>query len=99
MATQPWMFVRELETLEHPGIDTVLDRLETGGLRALVLGDLWFQDGTPGFAPHRELYVGLSRTPPEVPAGAEPRAAVVAEAIRRALARGFEVYLHDWGQG
>lgn len=96
---RPWMFVRELETLEKPGIDPVLDRLEAGGIRDIVLGDLWFKDGTPGFAPTVELYGGCSRVPPPVPPGAQERTGVVAEAIRRAHARGFGVYLHDWGHG
>lgn len=92
-----WMFVRELETLETVGIEAVLDRLESGGVRTLVLGDLWFKDGTPAFEPRRSHYLGLSRSPASLPPRGAARAEIVASAIRRARERGFEVYLHDWG--
>jgi hypothetical protein len=94
----PWMFVRELETLETEGMERVLERLEAGGIRAIVLGDLWFKDGTPAFAPRLEQYRGLRRQPPLLPPGAEGRARLVERAIALARERGFAVYLHDWGQ-
>lgn len=72
------MFVRELETLEAPGMPAVLDRLEAGGVRSLVLGDLWFKDGTPGFEPDLGRYRGLSNQPPRVLPGAEGRVRLVA---------------------
>lgn len=96
---RPWMFVRELDSLETEGMSAILDRLEAGGIDTVVLGDLWFKDGTPGFAPNPAHYVGLAHQPAALPAGAEARAAVVAEAVGLAHRRGFRVYLHDWAHG
>jgi hypothetical protein len=92
-----WMFVRELETLETVGIEALLDRLESGGVKALVLGDLWFNDGTPAYEPNLTHYQGLTRRPAPLTGRGAERAEMVAGAIRRARERGFEVYLHDWG--
>lgn len=91
------MFVRNLETLEREGMPAVLDRLEAAGIRNVVLGDLWFADGTPAFAPNPDRYRGLKHAPPALPAGSEGRAATVAAAVRLARERGFGVYQHDWG--
>jgi hypothetical protein len=91
------MFIRELRSLEQEGIETILDRLASGGVQAIVLGDLWFEDGTPAYQPNRGLYRGLELQPSEIPPGLAERGAVVGHAIRTARERGFEVYLHDWG--
>jgi hypothetical protein len=93
------MFVRQLETLEDSGFPRVLDRLEAGGINSIVVGDLWFRDGCPGFAPDLTHYRGLDRRPPEVPSGAEGRVEAVARSFRVAVERGFRIYLHDWGHG
>src|ERR1051325_6500805 len=92
----PWMFVRELESLETEGIDAILDRLEAGGIRTVVLGDLWFKDGTPAFDPTPARYDGLRKRSAPLPPAASGRAQTVAAAIQRARRRGFGLYLHDW---
>jgi hypothetical protein len=93
-----WTFVRELETLETEGIDRILDRLEIGKVQAIVLGDLWFKDGTPAFDPDPAKYRSSSKRPAALPARTAARARTIEAAIETARARGFEVYLHDWGQ-
>lgn len=94
---RPWMFIRELESLEQEGIEAILDRLATGGIQALVLGDLWFKDGTPSYQPNRALYAGLKHQPSDVPPRLAERGTVIGHAIRVARERGLQVYLHDWG--
>lgn len=92
-----WMFVRELKTLEAEGIESILDRLGGLGVSAIVVGDLWFEDGAPAFEPNLSHYQGLVRRPAAFPARSAARAEAVARSIRLARERGFEVYLHDWG--
>lgn len=94
---RPWMFIRELKTLEQEGIEPILDRLEAGGIKGLVLGDLWFEEGAPVFQPNRSLYAGLTLQPSDLPTRLEERGATIGAAIRTARQRGFDVYLHDWG--
>jgi len=91
------MFVRELKTFETEAFEGILDRLQTGGVTAIVVGDLWFEDGTPAFDPDLSYYEGLARRPSPLPTRSVARGEAVARAIRSARDRGLEVYLHDWG--
>ncbi len=97
MSLDIWMFMGRIDAFEKEGAENVLDRLESAGIRTLVLGDLIF-DKAPAYPTTSELYKDCNTTPPEMPPENAPRFETLQRAIEQAKKRGFSVYLHDWGQ-
>ena len=98
MSLDMMLFVGRIDVFREQGIDVVLDRVQSAGIRALVLGDLVL-DGSPAFDPEPSYYSEVDFQPSPVDEEARPKAEVFCRAVERSKARGLELYLHDWGQG
>ena len=96
----PFMFMGKIQAFEQEGADYINDRLWSGGIRELVLGDLVLQAGEvtgPAFAPNRDLYPDPT-APAERPTELAAASATFADAVKAAADKGFDIYHHDWGQ-
>ena len=101
MGLKPLMFMGKIQAFEEEGAASVSQRLWTGGIRDLVLGDLILSAGSisgPAFTPDLDLYQGVAGKPPALPAELEPQSRIFRDAVKTAADRGFGLYFHDWGQ-
>ena len=96
----PFMFMGQIQAFENEGTGHIVDRLWSGGIRELVMGDLILRSGDssgPAFAPNPDYYA-VTTAPPPLPPELEASAAVFADAVKAAADKGLAIYHHDWGQ-
>ena len=102
MGLRPLMFMGRIGAFEEEGAGYIVERLWSGGIRELVLGDLRLKAGEvqgPAFAPNLEVYEGIERRPPELPTELEASSRILRDGVKASADKGFEVFFHDWGQG